>query len=439
MQIINPDDMKKFLLVLVVVFFISCQNEDAVSDSSFSMQPVSADYTSFPEAVQTVSGDITVNTVWTNDRVWEINGVVRVKGGARLTIQPGTFIKAKPLSSGVASGVLVVTPTGQIDAQGTANAPIVFTSYNLLDHNANTTAVPGDFDGVVILGDARINIPNGTNLLEGLGDQPAVSDFYYGGNNDGHNGGILRYVRIEYAGRFLSIDSAVNGLTLGGVGSNTTIDHVQVSYALDDSFEFFGGKVNASHLVSFAPSDDNFDFNFGYTGSITKAIAIADRNSVHSLTGGSPDSNGIEIDNNYYGTNTAIITRPVISQLSIIGVSSAADANLYENGIHIRRYGQISLNAATITGYNYGIRWETPSLPSNSSWSLISVHGFVNQVLPAGTVLGFGNVTSVLNPAPAWGLTQPFYNNGSLNLTGATGAFRTEANWTDSWTRFINF
>ncbi|PWB27678.1 hypothetical protein [Flavobacterium sp. HTF] len=432
--------MKKvFLLAIATMFFTSCQNDDAATDSSFSMKSANADYSGYPTTVQTVSGNITTNTTWTNDRVWEIDGVVRVIG-AKLTIQPGTYIKAKPLAAGVAAGVLVITKTGQIDAQGTAAAPVIFTSYKLLDGNATTVATPGDFGGIVVLGDAQVNTGVTTNVIEGLGDQPNVSDFYYGGSNNAHNGGAINYVRIEYAGRILNALTGVeiNGLTLGGVGSGTVIDHVQVSYGRDDSFEFFGGVVNASHLVSFAPDDDNFDFDFGYRGTITKAIAIADKNSTHSASGGSPDSNGIELDNNATGTSTALITRPTISQLSIIGVASATDGALYENAIHVRRLGEISLTDATVTGYVTGIRWESPSLPANSLWSGISVHGFTNITLPSG-VLAIGTPTSTANPATPWALTQPFFNAGTLNLTGATGAFKTEANWTNTWTKFTGF
>ncbi|MDX6191658.1 hypothetical protein ACHRV5_03515 [Flavobacterium sp. FlaQc-52] len=434
--------MKKvFLFAIAILFFNSCQNDEATSaDSSFAMKSASADYSGYPATVQTVSGNITTNTTWTNDRVWEVSGVVRVIG-AKLTIQPGTFIKAKVLGSGVATGVLVITKTGQIDAQGTAASPVIFTSFNLLDGNAATKATPGDFGGLVLLGDAQVNTGVTTNVIEGLGDQPNPSDFYYGGTNNAHNAGALNYVRIEFAGRILDATTGVeiNGLTLGGVGSGTVIDHVQVSYGRDDSFEFFGGTVNASHLVSFAPDDDNFDFDFGYTGSITKAIAIADKDSTHSLSGGNPDSNGIELDNNATGTSTAIITRPVISQLSIIGASSSTNAALYENAIHVRRLGQINLSNVTVTGYLTGIRWESPSLPANSTWSLLSVHGFTNPVLPVGTALGFGSTTSTVSPATAWGLTQPFFNDGTLNFAGATGAFKTEANWTNTWTKFTNF
>jgi len=428
---------------MIALAVSSCQNDDSTADSSFSMKAAGADYSGYPGTVQTVSGDITTNTTWTSDKVWEIEGVVRVKSGATLTIQAGTFIKAKPLAVGVATGVLVITKTGKIDAQGTATAPIIFTSYNLLD-GAATTATPGDFGGVVILGDAVVNNGLDNNIIEGLGDQPNVSDFYYGGSNNAHNAGTLQYVRIEFAGRIIttSPDIEINGLTFGGVGSGTTVNHIQVSYGRDDSFEFFGGTVSATHLVSFAPDDDNFDFDFGYTGTITKAIAIADSNSSHSLSSGNPDSNGIELDNNASGTpaTTGIITRPVLNQLSIIGVSSTTVADLYENAIHVRRLGQISLTDATVTGYNTGVRYEAPSTQASSSYLRVSIHGFDNVALPTGTTFsGLGTSISTANPAPKWGLTQPFFNDGVLNLTGSTGAFRTEALWTNTWTKFTNF
>lgn len=434
--------MKNFFLFAIVALLVSsCQNDDSSADSSFSMKAAGADYSGYPATVQTVSGDITTNTTWTSDKVWEINGVVRVKSGATLTIQAGTFIKAKPLAVGVATGVLVITKTGKINAQGTLAAPVIFTSYNLLDGNATTKAAPGDFGGVVVLGDGPVNNGSVTNVIEGLGDQPTVSDFYYGGTNNVHNGGTITYVRIEFAGRILDEAKGIeiNGLTLGAVGSNTIVNHVQVSYGRDDSFEFFGGTVNATHLVSFASDDDNFDFDLGYTGTITKAIALADSNSTHSLSSGSPDSNGIELDNNPTGTAATPTTRPVISQMSIIGVSSTTVADLYENAIHVRRLGQINLTNVTVTGYNKGINWESPSLPANSTWSLLSIHGFDNPVLPVGTSLGIGSTTSTVNPATSWSLTQPFFNNGTLNFTGATGAFKTEANWTNTWTKFTNF
>jgi len=451
--------MKKlFLLVLALAGLNSCQNDDATTaDSSFSLKATGASYDdqcTKPRVV--VSGDITSNTTWTSDKVWVIRGVVRVKNNATLTINAGTYIIADSSLATGANGVLVITRDGLINAVGTAAAPIVFSSWKLVDCNATTVAAPGDFGGVVLLGAANVNTGLNTNIIEGLGDQPTVADFYYGGATDTDTSGTMKFVRIEYAGRKLPTDGdngvEINGLTFGGVGSGTTIDNIQVSWGLDDGYEWFGGTVNASHLVAFSNDDDSFDFDWGFKGTINKAISIANKNSTHSLSGTSADSNGIELDNNATGTTTAIITKPIITDLSIIGFKASADAVALENGIHVRRLGQISLSRAVSTGYGAGsgttaagLRWDVD--PTLSTKSVMSVHGFTNIVLQVtgGTytnfqLLGSSPVTSVGGPAPTFDPSttyQPFYNEPNFSLAGgSTGAFANEANWTATWTQF---
>ncbi|MFL9844857.1 hypothetical protein [Flavobacterium rhizosphaerae] len=441
--------MKKlFLSLLAVAGLYSCQNDDAaLASSSFDMQATGADYNdqcTKPRVV--VSGNITTNTTWTNDTVWVISGVVRVKNNATLTINAGTYIVEDNTVTTGANGVLVITREGFIDANGEVDAPVVFTSSALLDCDAATVAAPGDFGGVVLLGAAPVNTGLTTNIIEGLNDQPTPSDFYYGGSSTTDDSGSMSYVRIEYAGRILGDPEAgneINGLTFGGVGSSTNIDHVQVSWGLDDAFEFFGGTVNASHLVAFSNDDDSFDFDNGYVGSITKAIAVANENSTHSTSSGSPDSNGIELDNNATGTSTTVITRPVIRQMSIVGFKNATDASALENGIHVRRLGQINIAQSTVTGYTNGIRYDVnPTLSAKSS---LSIHGFTNYAFAStGTysqfqLIGAGSTQSTAASAPTWGTSpfQPFYNEPSFSLlSGNTGAFATEANWTASWTQF---
>lgn len=447
--------MKKlFLLVTAVLGLNSCQNDDAkTANSSFAIEPSGADYT-VPALTQTVSTNITAGAHWTNDRVWYIDGVVVVTGGT-LLIDPGTYIVATPGTE----GVLVIGKNAKINAVGGFTSgescnPIVFTSHNLVDNNATTKALPGDFGGLIILGSAPINTGVTTNVIEGLTDYSPQADLYYGGSDTAHDGGTLRYVRIEFAGRRIGTEDAgneVNGLTLGAVGNLTDIDHVQVSYGLDDGFEFFGGTVNATHLVAFACDDDSFDFDNGYTGSLTKLVSVANKNTTHSRSnsGTLPDSNGIELDNNATGTAgtpSTLITRPVIRQMSIIGYKTAVDSTnalALENGIHVRRLGQIDIQNSTVTGYKTGIRWETPSLPASSSKSSLSVHAFNKVVLPVGTSLGLGGSVSLATSALPWGTSpyQPFYNEPSFNnlLSGNTGAFATEANWTACWTKFSGF
>ncbi|MDC8103472.1 hypothetical protein ACNFU2_01025 [Chryseobacterium sp. PTM-20240506] len=413
--------MRKLTLIAVTALSLTaCRENDSLSDSSkFEMQSASAEYlTASALPVTTVSGAITTNTTWSG--VVEIDGIVTVKGGATLTIQPGTFIKAKPNTTNTPTGVLVIAKTGKINATGTASQPIIFTSYRLLDGDEDTTATPGDFGGVIMLGDAPTNKPT-TTVIEGL----TGADYQYGGTNAAHNGGTIKYARIEFGGFDLFAPNSgneINGLTLGGVGNGTTLDHIQVSYGKDDSFEFFGGTVNASNLVSFAPDDDNFDFDFGYTGTITCALALADYNSTHSQSGGVSDTNGIELDNDGTGSTASPFTRPTVKNLTIVGAKSPLKGGLYENAIHVRRNGKLNLDNATVTGYPIGILLETQSsAPVNLadlSFTGVQAHGFtfataskIGTTTAALTIPGV--TTSTSNPANLWGMSQPFFNEAT--------------------------
>ncbi|MCS3530647.1 hypothetical protein [Chryseobacterium sp. JUb7] len=417
--------MKKLILIaFTTLLFSSCHQNDWVADSPSSSELSKREshcgeyLTASMSLVTTVSGQITSNTTWSG--VIELDGVVTVKDGATLTILPGTFIKGKPNFNNDPKGVLVIAKTGRINAAGTENQPIIFTSYALLDGNEDTWATSGDFGGVVILGDAPVNQDAGMPI-EGL----SGPDYYFGGNNPGHNAGTLKYVRIEHAGYDLvggNSGNEINGLTLGGVGFGTTLNHIQVSYALDDSFEFFGGTVNASNLISFAPTDDNFDFDRGYTGTINCALALADHNSDHSMNNGFvSDTNGIEIDNNAGGTVTSLITKPTINNLTIIGSGTNITStwgSVYENGIHIRRNGKLILNDAVITGYPTGIRVEgTGSELSSLNYNSIKVHGFTTSVIGFGTSgIPISNLI-VSSVATSFGMVQPFYNSGAWNVS----------------------
>lgn len=428
--------MKRLTLIAAAALSLTACQNDHLADSStpFEMKSTSAEYvTASSLPVTKVSGSITSNTTWSG--VIEIDGTVDVKNGAILTIQPGTFIKAKPNAIGEGSGILVITKTGTINATGTESQPIVFTSYRLLDGDEDTTATPGDFGGVILLGNAPTNVPF-TTTVEGLPTNNP--DFYFGGTTSGHSAGIMKYVRIEFAGYdFVGANSGneVNALTLAGVGSGTTLDHIQVSYGQDDSFEFFGGTVNATNLISFAAEDDNFDFDNGYTGTITCALSLADYNSSHTVSGGSPDSNGIELDNNATGTSTALITNPVINNLTIVGAKfgNAGQGAAYENGIHIRRYGKLTLNNAVVTGYPTGIRVEGAGseLSSASNFASIQVHGFTTSVTGAGTAgIPTANILTG-STAALWGMNQPFFNEGSWNVSP-----RNCGNFQGNWTKY---
>jgi hypothetical protein len=247
--------------------------------------------------------------------------------GATLTIEAGTTI----LSNKDSAGVLVITPDAKIIADGTASAPIVFTS------NESSKA-PGDFGGLVVAGNATWN---GNHIvMEGGLDTRYAS---FGGNNDADNSGVLRYVRIEYAGKAVNPGDEVNGLSLYAVGSGTTIDYVQVSRGYDDAFEIFGGTVNCKHLIAYNSADDDFDFDDGYRGKIQYAISFKDPTFTDPKGTSGDVSNNIEVDNvnpsNGFLLSRKPITSPVMSNFTCVGPNTAAGVS------------------GTSPDYGWGMRW----------------------------------------------------------------------------------
>jgi hypothetical protein len=441
----NNSNMKKNvwftgLALVLLTFTSSCKKDLNTNDNGFEKRGVKAGYAAAANLpVQTVSGVITTNTTWDNSKVWELSGVVLVANGVTLTIQPGTYIKSVANTPGVPNGILVAIRGAKINAVGTPESPIVFTSRNLLDNNAATGPNPGDFGGVMLLGKAHVNTVSGTKQIEGL---PIYSYFEFGARSgtevENDNSGTLSYVRIEYSGYYTTTDDEISGLTLGGVGSGTTLDHIEVAYGQDDSFEFFGGTVNANYLISKGAEDDNFDFDSGYNGSIRFAVAVADRNSTHSGSGGS-DSNGIELDNNAPGEDATFSlvpkTHPKLRNFSLIG-TSATNAG-YKFGVRNRRGAEIELANSLITGYPSGFVFNdgTESLYATGVSKLTrnDFHGFNAAVTPAGIYTG--NTQSTASTAPSFGMTQPFFNNGALDFTGfvTIGAFAVGSAWILGW------
>lgn len=255
-----------------------------------------------------VTGEITANTTWSANKIYLLKGFVFVSNGATLTIEPGTIIKGDKATK----ATLTITRGSKINATGTVDKPIVFTS--ALPAGARTR---GDWGGVILLGKAPVNQGNDVMIeggLEGPKDKDAKNYIYYGGTDAADNSGVLKYVRIEYAGIEYSADNEINGLTLGGVGNGTTLDYIQVYRSGDDAFEWFGGTVNAKHLLAVATWDDDFDTDFGYAGNVQ--FALAQRASTMADQSG---SNGFESDNNSTGTDQTPKTSAVFSNVTILG------------------------------------------------------------------------------------------------------------------------
>ncbi len=258
--------------------------------------------------------------------VYTLKGWVYIANGAELTIEAGTIIKGDKQTK----AALIVERGGKLIAQGTATEPIVFTS-----EQPKGQRKPGDWGGIILCGKARNN--QAEMQIEG---GPRTK---HGGESDDDNSGVLSYVRIEFAGYPFEKDKEINGLTLGSVGKSTKIDHVQVSYSNDDSFEWFGGTVNCKYLVAFHGWDDDFDTDNGFSGKVQYGLVI--RNSRIADTS---QSNGFESDNCADGSSTASpLTNATFSNITLVGPK--ADA-AFENTTDYINGGNVFPNNGSAMG-----------------------------------------------------------------------------------------
>lgn len=284
-----------------------------------------------------VTADITSNTTWTSDRTWRIKGFRKVASGATLTIEAGTRIEGDFATVGSS---LFVLRGARIVANGTAAAPIVFTS-----SQAAGQRQPGDWGGLIIIGNGIIN-RSGTVALEGTGTDPVQNPTinYSGGSNNADNSGTLRYVRVEYAGFGPAQDAELNSFTFAAVGSGTTMDHLESLNGLDDSFEWFGGAADATHLVSYESGDDHFDMSEGFQGRLQYVIAYQSKQLIPRAGAGntSGDPQGIENDGCAgsgcdLGQNTTPFTVPVVANFTLVGTAPGVVAAGGGYGMVLRR------------------------------------------------------------------------------------------------------
>ena len=302
----------------------------------------------------TISGRINADTTFRKANTYILKGLVYIVGNHTLTIEPGTVIKGS--FSGADVAALVITRGSKIMAVGTANEPIIFTS-------AAPNPQSGDWGGIVLCGKASINTSyNGTNGLyqvEG-GIDNANGDGLAGSGDaavpspvDNDNSGVLQYVRIEYAGYAYQPDKEVNSLTMACVGSGTTIEHVQVVYAKDDAYEWFGGTVNCKYLIAYKTQDDDFDTDNGFSGKIQFGLVIRD-----SVIADISTSEAFESDNNASGTTATPKTKAIFSNITAIGPRATlnnAGSSLFRAGAQIRRNSALSLYNSIIMGWPQGI------------------------------------------------------------------------------------
>lgn len=315
--------MKKLLTILLALGLFSCEKNLGGEED-----PINVPTTT------TLTGNINTTTTLTSDKVWTLKGYVYVTDGAKLIIQPGTTI----VSDVAEKGALCIERGSQIIAEGTQSKPIVFTS-----GRPEGQRTPGDWGGIVILGKAKTNRSSEPTIEGGIG-RP------YGGTNDSDNSGVMRYVRIEYAGIAALPNSEINALTLGGVGNGTILENIQTIYANDDAFEFFGGNVNGKNLYSFATADDDFDFDFGYTGTITNGVAKRDPQFVDSGDAG----NGVECDNDGTGSAAQPYTHPKLFNMILVGPNVSTALANHNLGLRFRRSTQFTMKNSIVWGWMKG-------------------------------------------------------------------------------------
>lgn len=265
------------LLALSALTVVSCKKDDNT-----------------PEVSTTDSNIITANTTWTADQVQVLNGRVVVAAGATLTIEPGTIIKAEPGTEANASA-LVIAKGGKIDAQGTAQLPIIFTAKadaitpadvaagNL--KGSLTSTDNGYWGGLIVLGDAPVSVKGDLTSAQIEGIPATDANGSYGGNNVSDNSGVIKYVSVRHGGVNIGANNEINGITFGGVGNGTVVENVEIIGNQDDGIEFFGGSVNVTNAVVWNNGDDGMDTDQDWTGTVNNFYVITSAGHAFELDG----------------------------------------------------------------------------------------------------------------------------------------------------------
>ena len=251
-----------------------------------------------PTQNRIVNTSIKTNTTWYSDTVYQLGGRIAVENGATLTIQAGTVIKGES-GTGANATALLIARGGKLIAEGTVSKPIIFTSIadeitpELIEQGVFTSpnldpTVNGLWGGVIILGEAKISASNTTGDVSSVqieGIPTSDQNGLYGGTNDLDNSGVIRYVSIRHGGANIGSGNEINGLTLGGVGSGTIIENVEVVANQDDAIECFGGKVNLTNVVSWNAGDDGFDTDQSWGGTLDNFVIINPADHMFELDG----------------------------------------------------------------------------------------------------------------------------------------------------------
>jgi len=350
----------------------------------------------------TLRGEITGTVRLSRTKIYGLDGYVYVNDGAQLIVEAGTIIVGDTVGQ---NSVLCINRGGRLIADGRKDAPIVFTSRAAVGQRS-----AGDWGGIVICGKARTNHPAGQAPIEGGIADATPGKGWFGGTDDDDSSGVLRYVRIEFAGIAVVPNNELNSLTMGGVGRKTKLEYIQCSYNNDDAFEWFGGSVNAKYLVAYGTLDDDYDCDNGFSGKVQFALAKRFSNFADVST-----SQSFEIDNDASSSYNLPRTTPVFSNVTVIGPLQDTSwtagngpgqySSRYGAAAQIRRNARAAIYNSVFTGWPRGI--EIAQLPT-----MIAAQGDTLQVRSC----------SWFGVKSTW-----------MNLAGLTGGQQAPAGFTADW------
>ncbi len=392
--------------------------------------------------------DITTTVSLNSNSVYLLQGFVVVRAGGKLIIPAGTIIRchADLTASPKNYATIVVERGGQIDIQGTLSKPVIMTSskgVGLRDR--------GDWGGLLLAGRSTHNLNDTTynNVqmegFNGVSFDPALAKF--GGKDVNDNSGSIKFLRIEFGGIAFEINKEINGLTLGAVGAGTELDHIQVSYSGDDSFEWFGGTVNSTHLIAFKGTDDDFDTDNGYRGLSQFGIGIRDSayyDLTYSLPSGGSTSEGFESDNEATGTaNVRPYTSAIFTNYTMIGPvpvgSKWSDMNsvtkaAFRRGARIRRNSCERIVNSIFMGYRNFVMIDGDSSIRNTNFA--EALPLVTPSTPVDLLTKqiFFTNNLIVNTSDAFNTVGDTTANGLVEVTRAKGSLA-KLNAINNWAR----
>lgn len=383
------------------VTYVSCTQPTGYVDNANDSDDTPGNSNNIVE----VTGNITSDVTWTTGNIYILTGRIAVTQGATLTIQPGVIVKGQA-GTGANATALLIARDGKLMAEGTAQLPIIFTSVadeispadiangNFASPNLDSN-INGLWGGIIVLGKAPLSASANEIQIEGI--PSSDTNGLYGGTDATHNSGVIKYVSIRHGGANIGEGNEINGLTLGGVGSGTVIEHVEVVANQDDGIEWFGGTVNVSNVVVWNCGDDAIDTDQGWNGTLNNFAIISSGNHAFELDGpeGTAYFGNHTIMNGYIQMSNAVFTADDI--INTDDNSNVELSNLYftalQDGQRINR-----INAANVSFNNIYLDTTADDLINRLPEGTTEVPGWLNA----------GNINT--------------FNAGVLNWTWASQA-----------------